>query len=237
MFLNTLIVNSYSGFTLYLEALFPLLKRIRKDLKMELDFDKIRPIKVKQFLLKYGLTHKNQFANLKPVCYQEALNYTYRKHLQTFIIKKDIDTVWNTYATIHPNEAWNGNMISFGVQYSRRSHTFQYLNDPYSGMEKGQVLVLNLKLLWGMLNIAVAHEVAEINAAERVIKLCYMPGGATEGSQWITLNETKEGFTEISHLTYYKSKSNFRDTRLYPKLHTKAIAEFHESVRRKAMLM
>ncbi len=204
---------------------------------MNIDIEKIHPKKVRTFLVKHGLTNRDQFATLKPVCYQEALGNTYRKHLQTFIIKKDIDTVWNTYATIHPNEAWNGNMISFGVQYSRRCHNFQYINDPYSGLEKGQVLVLNLKLLWGMLNIAVAHEVAEIDAAKRTIKLCYMPGGASEGSQWITLNETKEGFTEIVHLTYYKSKSNFRDTRLYPKLHTKAISEFHDSVRKKAMLM
>jgi hypothetical protein len=204
---------------------------------MDIELDKIHPKKVKKFLVKYGLTTGNQFANLKPLCYNQSLDNTYHKHLQTFVIKKDIDTVWNTYATIHPNEAWNGNMISFGVQYSRRSHNFQYLNDPYSGMEKGQVLVLNLKLLWGMLNIAVAHEVAEINTTERVIKLCYMPGGASEGSQWISLNETKEGFTEVVHLTFYKSKSKFRDTRLYPKLHTKAIAEFHDSVRSKAMLM
>lgn len=204
---------------------------------MDIELKKIRPKKVKKYLVKYGLINRDQFANLKPLCYNEALENTYRKHLQTFIIKRDIDTVWNTYATIHPNEAWNGDMISFGVQYSRRGHNFQYINDPYSGMEKGQVLVLNLKLLWGMLNIAVAHEVAEIDAAKRTIKLCYMPGGASEGSQWITLNETKEGFTEIVHLTYYKSKSNFRDTRLYPKLHTKAISEFHDSVRKKAMLM
>ena len=101
-------------------------------------------------------------------------------------------------------------------------------------MQKGQIIILNLNLFWGLLNIAVAHEVTEVNEQKRLIKLCYMKGGASEGSQWITLNETKEGYTEVSHQTLYKSKSNFRDTKLYPALHTKAITEFHLNVKRKA---
>jgi hypothetical protein len=204
---------------------------------MEIDLDKINPKKVRQFLMKFGLTHIEQFAKLKPVCFNEAMAKSYRKHFRTFIIEQDISTVWNAYATIHPNEAWNGNMLSFGVQYSRCTHSFQYINDPYAGMQMGQILILNLRLLWGMVNIAVAHEIAEINQKERIIKMCYMPGGASEGSQWISLKETKEGFTEIEHLTYYKSKSRFRDTILYPRLHTMAITEFHESVRKKTLKM
>jgi hypothetical protein len=125
-------------------------------------------------------------------------------------------------------------MVSFGLQYSRARNVVSYLDDPYSGMEAGQVIVLNLKLFWGLLNIAVAHEVAEINDADRTMKLCYMMGGASEGSQWIALSETQHGFTKVSHETYYKSNSNFRDNTLYPPLHTKAISEFHHNVRRHA---
>ena len=106
--------------------------------------------------------------------------------------------------------------------------------DPYEGMEKGQVIILNLRLFGGLFNLAVAHEVMEVNDEEHSLKLCYMKGGASEGSQHISLKETPEGFTEVFHHTYYKSGSNFRDTRVYPPLHTRAISEFHNNVKRRA---
>ena len=202
---------------------------------MDIDLKKIGQKKIREYLFKFGITSLDGFSGMRSLCYNEALATTYRRHYQTFIIEKDIDTVWNIHSTIHPKEAWNGRMVSFGLQYSRNSHYINYLSDPYSGMEKGQIILINLKLLWGLLNIAVAHEVAEIDEKQRAIKLCYMKGGASEGSQWISLSETKEGFTEVSHLTFYKSKSALRDKILYPPLHTRAISEFHEKVRRKAI--
>ena len=159
---------------------------------------------------------------------------SYHLHTKTFLIRSKIDCVWNAYKTIHPKEAWNGAMVSFGLQYSRMNNSINYINDAYSGMEKGQIIILNLRLLWGGINIAVAHEVREVNDQIRMIRLCYMRGGASEGSQIITMRETKDGFTEVLHKTFYKSKSHFRDTRLYPRLHTKAITEFHLNVKKKA---
>jgi hypothetical protein len=125
-------------------------------------------------------------------------------------------------------------MISFGLQYSRKTGKVCYLDDQYHGMEVGVVIVLNLRLFWGLLNIAVAHQVMEIDEANRRIKLCYMACGASEGSQWISLFETEDGYTGIQHETLYKSKSDFRDTRVYPRLHSRAVAEFHQNVRIKA---
>lgn len=182
----------------------------------------------------YGLTHVSGFRNMMPLCYVAADNSSYHTHHKTFLINRNIDLVWDTYISIHPMEAWNGEMVSFGLQYSKKDERINYLTDDYTGMQKGQIIILNLNLFWGLLNIAVAHEVTEVNAEKHLIKLCYMKGGASEGSQWITLAETKEGFTEVSHKTLYKSKSNFRDKNLYPTLHTKAITEFHLNVQRKA---
>ncbi len=201
---------------------------------MEIDFARIRQEKVKKFISRFGLVNTLGFKKIKAVCYNPIEEKTYRKHHQSYLIHNDIESVWHTYKSIHPKEAWTGEMVSFGVQYSKNSNCINYLDDPYSGMEKGQIIILNLRLFWGLLNIAVAHEVVEVNEDKRTIKLCYMEGGASEGSQWIQLLETKEGFTEVSHLTLYKSKSAFRDTKLYPRLHTKAITEFHDNVKRKA---
>jgi len=210
---------------------------ITSQVNKEVDFAKIKQKQVKKFMTDYGLNKLGGFKKMRLVCFDPAVKATYHKHRKTFLIKQDIESVWNAYKTIHPKEAWNGEMVSFGLQYSRRNNAINYLNDEYAGMEKGQIIILNLRLLWGALNIAVAHEVAEVNELERSIKLCYMEGGASEGSQWITLRATKEGFTRVSHQTLYKSTSNFRDTRLYPRLHTKAITEFHDNVKKKAELM
>ncbi len=201
---------------------------------MEIDLGKVRQSKVKKFVLKYGLDNSLGFKKMKAICYNPLEEASYLRHHQTYLIKNNIESAWKAYTTIHPREAWNGEMVSFGLQYSKNDNAISYLDDPSSGIEKGQIIILNLRLLWGLINIAVAHEVADINHQDRVIKLCYMEGGASEGSQWIRLIETKEGFTEVSHLTLYKSKSTFRDKTLYPSLHTKAINEFHVNVKRKA---
>jgi hypothetical protein len=203
---------------------------------MKVDLEKIKQKRVRQFITNNGLIQVSGFSKLQPVCYKPEDAASYRKHFQSFLIKKNIESVWNTYTTIHPKEAWNGEMVSFGLQYSQKNSTVNYLNEPYAGMEKGQIIILNLRILWGILTIAVAHEIADVNKSEWLIKLCYMKGGASEGSQWITLKETPEGFTEVSHLTLYKSDSKFRDTKLYPRLHTKAISEFHRNVKRVAEL-
>jgi hypothetical protein len=201
---------------------------------MEIEWNRFSLKKIRNYLLKYGISSAKDFSRLKPVCFNESFAHTYRTHTQKFLIKKDIRSVWNIYASIHPKDAWSGSMISFGLQFSRSTQSISYLDDPYNGMEKGQILFLNLKLLWGLLNIAVAHEVAEIDAENRVIKLCYLTGGGSEGSQWISLKETAEGFTEVLHFTRYKSKSRFRDSVLYPPMHTKAIMEFHGNIAKRA---
>lgn len=204
---------------------------------MEVDFEKIKQKKVKKFMSKHGLNTVAGFARFRAACYEADHDATYKKHTHSFIIENHIETVWHTYANIHPKEAWNGEMVSFGVQYSQKDNSINYLDDAYAGMEEGQIIILNLKLILGFLNIAVAHRVTEIDEQNRMIKLCYMESGASEGSQWINLHETPEGFTKVSHLTLYKSKSHFRDTKLYPRLHTKAISEFHLNVKKKAELV
>ena len=203
-------------------------------LYMEINLERIKQKTVITFLKKLGITTLDQLARLKPLCYNEAFASTYRRHVCTFLIEKDVRTVWNVYANIHPKQVWNAGMVSFGLQFSKSNHSIHYLSDPDAIMEKGQILLLNLKLLGGLVNIPVAYEIAEMNEEQRIIKLCYLEGIASEGSQWISLKETAEGFTEVTHLTLYKSHSKFRDKILYPPLHTKAISEFHEIVKRKA---
>lgn len=202
-----------------------------------IDLGRIRQKQVRKFIGNFGLHSTSGFKRMQAAGYCANDGKAYHKHHKTFVIRQNPDLVWDAYMRIHPRDAWTGDMVSFGLQYCTRHNRVQYLHDECSGIEEGQIIILNLKLLWGALNIAVAHQIAEVNHEQRMFKLCYMVGGASAGSQWISLKPTKEGHTEVHHDTLYKSSSNFRDTKLYPALHTKAITEFHESVRKKAEVL
>jgi len=199
-----------------------------------IDLGKIRQKQVRKFMSALGLHTTSGFTLMKSAGCAVADADGYHKHHKKFIIRQRPDLVWDAYMKIHPRDAWTGSMVSFGIQYCTRKNSVQYVHDECSGIEEGQIIILNLRLLWGALNIAVAHQIAEVNHGEMMFKLCYMAGGASTGAQWISLKATPEGYTEVTHDTLYKSNSNFRDTKLYPALHTKAITEFHDSVRRKA---
>lgn len=199
-----------------------------------IDLGKIRQKQVRKFMNNLGLHSTSGFTRMQAAGCTFADAASYHKHHKKFIVRQRPDLVWDAYMKIHPRDAWTGDMVSFGVQYCTRKNRVQYVHDECSGIEEGQIIILNLRLLWGALNIAVAHQIAEVNHNDMMFKLCYMVGGASAGSQWISLKATQDGHTEVTHDTLYRSGSNFRDTKLYPALHTKAITEFHSSVKRKA---
>lgn len=198
-----------------------------------IDFNKIMQPKVKALLQKEQLFTPSDFARLRPTCYSLANVDNYYKHFRSYLVKRDIETVWETYTTIAPQETWKGKMVTFGCQYARKNQKISYLNDKFDGLESGQILFLNLRLPGGLLNIAVCHEIMEVNKNQKLIKICYLEKGASEGTQLIQLSPTAEGFAKIEHTTYYRSQSKFRDKILYPTLHAKAIAEFHYHIRKK----
>lgn len=209
---------------------------IHPPLAQTIDFKRIKQKKVKKFINDFGLQNFSAFGKMKPVCCGPMVG-KYKEHLRTYIIKQKRDIVWNAYKTINHKEAWGGGMVSFGLQFSRGTSSFNYHDDDYSGMQSGQIIILNLKFLFGLINIAVAHEISEMNEEEMSVKLCYMENGVTEGSQYISLKVTPDGSTQVIHKTLYRSKSLIRDVALYPAFHGKAIKEFHDSVKRKAESM
>jgi hypothetical protein len=198
-----------------------------------LDFNRILFKKVISFVRERGLQTTNDFTHFKSVCYVPN-DPSYRKHLKTFSVDAPISIVWNTYKSIAPQDAWQGDMLRFGFMYSRTKNNFTYHDDiQYEGIKAGHVLVLNLRLLGDLFTLAVGHEVKEVNDQERFIRICYMENGKSEGSQFIRLSALPDGHTQIMHETFYKSNSWIRDVLLYPSLHTKAITEFHHNVKRK----
>jgi hypothetical protein len=197
-----------------------------------IDFRKIKQEKVKKLLRDNTLNTLSDLSKLKSFCYNAADGKHYYKHIKSFLMDADINTVWHAYKTMSPESTRNGSMVSFGLMYSRKKNEIMYSGDPYSGIEAGQIIFLNLNLFRNMLHLAVGHEITEVSDNDKTIKICYLQNGASTGTQLIQLKE-EGNQTEVIHETWYRSGSRFRDKILYPGFHTKGLTEFHDNVKLK----
>ena len=178
-----------------------------------------------------SINSKFDFAKLNSICYQDT-DPNYHEHLETYIYEQDFDTVWDSYVNISPEKAWSGRMIHFHQLYSRQTGEEVFPGQVYTGgMGEGQVLILNLHVFNGAIKLQVGHEVMEIDKTKKLIRICYLENSKSEGSQFIRFTSLPNGKTEVSHKTFYRSGSWFRDKIIYPYFHTKAINEFHSNVR------
>jgi hypothetical protein len=198
-----------------------------------IDFQRIKQQKVRKLLLDNGWRSLQDLSKLKSFCYNPSDGQHYYTHTKSFLIEANIDVVWHAYKTVNPQETRNGNMVSFGMMYSRSKNAIMYPGDAYSGIETGQILFLNLNLFANALHLAVGHEITGVSEAEKTIKICYLQNGASTGTQLIQLRKTNHGQTAVIHDTWYRSGSIFRDKVLYPGFHTKGLTEFHNNVKRK----
>jgi hypothetical protein len=196
---------------------------------LSINFKEIKFKKVREFI---NRQKENKIINFEDVkgSYSLAENKSYKKHRQSYLIKKPIEEVWASYNSTSPAKSWNGKMLNFGCLISKKSNHISYKNDLYEGAEIGQVFYVNLKLLKGLYNLAVAFEVTKLSDKDHTIEYSYVQGGKTQGKQWMTMSTTPEGYTRISHYTLYKSDSEFRDAFLYPYVHELAINEFHHNM-------
>ncbi len=168
-------------------------------------------------------------ADLKTVCFNGRED-EYLKHDASYTIDAPADVVWDAYKTIHPAIAWQSKMIRFGFVYTRQSDRYIYKTDEtFNGIAKGQIYLINLNILKGV-QIAVAHEVDEVNDEKKLIRLCYLNTGKTAGSQWIQMRADGESRTIIDHKTRYQGTSFIRDRLLYPYFHQKATNQFHQKM-------
>jgi hypothetical protein len=176
----------------------------------------------------------DDLSNLKSLCFNPSDGEHYHKHFKSFLIRASIEHVWSTYKNISPDETRNGSMVSFGMMYARKQRKITYPGDPYDGLEAGQIIFLNLNLLGSIVTLAVGHEITEVNDHERSFKICYLQNGASTGTQFIQLKKISETETEVTHETWYRSGSWFRDKILYPGFHGKGLTEFHGNVKQRA---
>lgn len=203
----------------------------------DIRFDKIRQNDVKNLIKKQMTNGVLSFGDLRET-YDPGVDLSEHKiHVKEYFINGPLDKVWKHYTTANPSEVWNGEMISFGLMVSGSPHEIVYPNEKYSGAKPGQVFYVSLKIFGGLINIAISHKIIGVNHDEKIMTLSYVEGGETEGMQKIQLTQSKEGTTKITHTTYYKGRSAFREKWLYPWFHSKAIDEFHANLRNSFKLL
>lgn len=172
------------------------------------------------------------YAKLKSICYDES-DPSYHQHFEKYLYDQPLDAVWDAYVTIDPGQAWSGKMIHFQQLYSRVTGEEVFPGQEYlGGMGVGQLIILRLHILGGLVKVTVGHEVMDVSQSKGLIRTCYLETSKSHGSQFIRFRTLENGQTEVSHQTFYRSGSWFRDKVIYPYFHTKAINEFHGNVRR-----
>ena len=198
------------------------------------DFKRIQHKQVRKLISRQKQFGVRTFNDLHPVCYTSPDSNFYQTFKKSEIIRQDINLVWNNLIHQSPSEEFDGRIVSFGLLYSKKLNNFLYRNESYAGIEEGQILFFNLRVLSGIKNIAVAMEVTKMDNDHKELEYCYIDNGSTKGTQKFTLKSTPDGYTEITQLTKYKCKSRLRDRRLYSFFHEKIVEEFFATIKHKS---
>ncbi len=196
------------------------------------DLDRIPQKKVRDLVKQQFDKGTIFFSDLRVSCYSEQDSNRYSFQKTSHIIKEKLHKVWSKLKCLKPRDEYSGKMVSFGFLYSKRLNKVLYSDDDFIEIEEGQILYLNLKLLGGVKNIGVALEVTKVDDANNIIQFCYVDNGMTEGTQQVKLIENKEGNTVISQESRYRNHSKFREKRLYPFFHQKAVSELQANLRK-----
>ncbi|AWV98124.1 hypothetical protein [Arcticibacterium luteifluviistationis] len=169
---------------------------------------------------------------LNSMCYIEAIHKDYYLHSKSYDLDFDIETTWNGYMNVPPSISWSGSKLSFSFAYDKQPRNISYEGDKYDGLKDDQLIFIVIKLLFGLFKLAVTHYVSKVSPEEKMVKLCYVDGGKSSGSQYIRFEKIDENRTRVIHDTRYKSDSKFRDEKLYPILHEMIISQFHNNVKK-----
>jgi hypothetical protein len=194
------------------------------------DFHRVTQKKVRFYIANQIQNNVHFISDIKPSIQKGQDVSSYWTHEKVFEIKNDIHSVWQKYSSVDLRKIWNKKPVTFGLLLSKKNNKAIYRNDPFEGVEVGQVYYLNLQFLRGVYNMAVAFEILTFDREKRIIEFSYINDGIAKGMQTITFIESNNGETKIIHNSLFKSNSNFRDKYLYPLFHKKFINEFHNSV-------
>ncbi|WP_340113009.1 hypothetical protein [Maribellus mangrovi] len=204
------------------------LAQVRLD---EVDTTKIELPSIIKYLHRQTDRGIETFADIQPSIEPGQSIDNYHIIDREFLIKDSIDRVWDIYVNSGLQRAWSTRKIHYGFSYSRDDDHIYYKNDPVGGVIPGLIVYLNLDLLFGVKNLAMAFEVTRVDPENKVIEFSYLKGNETEGKQQLIFESTPKGNTLIAHLSYYQSRIKTRD-KVYPHVHATIINRFHRNMKR-----
>lgn len=179
---------------------------------------------------------KHQFCDIQPSWNTGDDLSLYNTNEATFFFNASLKDVWQSYLSINPSKLWKNKSTSLGLILRKAPDKIFYNKDSLPYTDTGQVYYLNLKLLSGMYNIAVAFEIITIDTLEMTIESSYIKGNHSLGLQQIKFIAVDDNATKIIHTSYFKSDSHFRDKWLYPFFHKKITRDFHKNIKRLGFL-
>jgi len=171
---------------------------------------------------------------MNTVCYNSPDSGLYSTFMKKQLIKQDISVVWANLTQLSPKDEFDGRIVKFGLLYSKKHNNILYRNEVKPGIEEGQILFFNLRVLSGIKNLAVALEVTRLDNDNKSVEYCYVDHGNTKGTQMINLTTTPEGYTEIEQITRYRCNSKLRNNRLYSFFHERIVNELFENIKDKS---
>ncbi len=198
------------------------------------NFTRIQHKKVRKLITLQKHFGAKTFDDIQPVCFNLSDSAAYNTFQKSQVINQEINTVWDNMVHQSPSDEFNGRIVSFGLLYSKKSNNLLYQNEAFDGIEVGQILFFNLRMLSGIKNIAVAMEVTRMDHVQKVVEYCYVDHGSTRGTQQFILTPLPGGKTEITQITRYKCKSRLRDRRLYSFFHERIVKEFLRSIKKRS---
>lgn len=198
----------------------------------KIQIDSITQPKVRDFILKQSKDSILYPNDLNPSCKSHQDMSGFHKQVRSYVINDSISKVWNTYLTTSPARSWDGRKIKFGALLSKKNNSLLYSGTENAEIDTGQVIFLNLKLLKGLYNLALAFEIITIDNVNHTIEFSYINGNVSKGLQRVHFVQTTRGNTRIIHTSYFKSSSRMRDWFIYPFFHEKATDEFHRNMLR-----
>lgn len=198
------------------------------------DYKKIQHKKLRKLITIQKESGIHTFDEINTVCYNAPDSADYHTYEKVQVIRQDIDVVWNKLVHQSPSDEFDGRIVTFGFLYSKPYQNLIYKNEAISGIEEGQILFFNLRMLYGIKNLAVALEVTRLDHEAKIIEYCYMDHGDTRGTQKFILELAPDGNTIIKQITKYKCHSRLRDRRLYSFFHERIVKEFFKNIKSKS---
>jgi len=226
----TLVSSSFRKYALILFLLITVSSSAQTRIS-SIDTDRIHQNKVRKFLE----TQSNQgivnFEDFTPsvTTQSDTSKFDYNVHL--FSLEQTLPEAWKSYLTAHPSLIWQGKVIHCSFIYSTKTKKVIFPNDPYPGLEVGQLFFIEMRIFFGLVKFPVCFAVTSIDHNIRAITFSYVSSGPSKGSQTIRLNENKSGGTDIFHSSLHQTENVLRDKTLYPIYHKKAIKEVHQNIK------